>query len=259
MNKFEVVSAYADKAINIPTRATHAAAGYDFEVAEDIIIPSMEKMWYKALGSTWEDHPRTLSEIAKFTKEEKVKPTLVPTGIKCQLASDCYLELSVRSSTPLKHWLILANGVGIIDGDYYNNSDNEGHIYFQLINLSPFDIQLRKGDKIGQGIIKKYEVTDDDYKYEKKERAGGFGSTSATADYVERFANRCEHLANRCKPDNNCYDEISLTSISEDTNRYDSLINNLETDEKINGINIIAEKIQEIQDSLYKKLQLQYE
>ena len=182
MNKFEVVSAYADKGINIPTRATYAAAGYDFEVAEDIIVPSMEKMWYKALGSTWEDYPRTLSEIAKFTKKEKVKPTLVPTGIKCQLASDCYLELSVRSSTPLKHWLILANGVGIIDGDYYNNSDNEGHIYFQLINLSPFDIVLKKGDKIGQGIIKKYEVTDDDYKYEKQERAGGFGSTSAAAD-----------------------------------------------------------------------------
>ena len=182
MNKFEVVSAYADKGINIPTRATYAAAGYDFEVAEDIIVPSMEKMWYKALGSTWEDYPRTLSEIAKFTKKEKVKPTLVPTGIKCQLASDCYLELSVRSSTPLKHWLILANGVGIIDGDYYNNSDNEGHIYFQLINLSPFDIVLKKGDKIGQGIIKKYEVTDDDYTYEKQECAGGFGSTSAAAD-----------------------------------------------------------------------------
>ena len=126
-----------------------------------------------------------LADIAAFTKEYKVKPTLVPTGIKCQLANDCYLELSVRSSTPLKHWLILANGVGIIDGDYYNNSDNEGHIYFQLINLSPFDIVLKKGDKIGQGIIKKYEVTDDDYKYEKKERAGGFGSTSVAVDAAQ--------------------------------------------------------------------------
>ena len=182
MNKFEVVSAYANKEINIPTRATRAAAGYDFEVAEDIVVPSAKKLWDEALY--YITGPQyviiNLADIAAFTKEYKVKPTLVPTGIKCQLENDCYLELSVRSSTPLKHWLVLANGVGIIDGDYYNNPDNEGHIYFQLINLSPFDIVLKKGDKIGQGIIKKYEVTDDDYKYEKKERVGGFGSTNAT-------------------------------------------------------------------------------
>ena len=179
MNKFEVVSAYADKGINIPTRATHAAAGYDFEVAQDIIVPSMNTLWRGALTGNYVERTMTLSDMACFTKDNRVKPTLVPTGIKCQLESDCYLELSVRSSTPLKHWLILANGVGIIDGDYYNNPDNEGHIYFQLINLSPFDIRLKKGDKIGQGIIKKFEITDDDYKYEKKERAGGFGSTNA--------------------------------------------------------------------------------
>ena len=187
MNKFEVVSAYADKEINIPTRATHAAAGYDFEVAEDLIVPSAKKLWDEALY--YITGPQyvvmNLADIAAFTKEYKVKPTLVPTGIKCQLENDCYLELSVRSSTPLKHWLILANGVGIIDGDYYNNSDNEGHIYFQLINLSPFDIVLKKGDKIGQGIIKRFEVTDDDYKYEKQERAGGFGSTSVAVDAAQ--------------------------------------------------------------------------
>lgn len=187
MNKFEIVSAYTDKNISIPTRATQAAAGYDFEVAEDIVVPSMENMWRKALTDAWvSSEPWTLEHMANFTKREKVKPTLVPTGIKCQLASDCYLELSVRSSTPLKHWLILANSVGIIDSDYYNNPDNEGHIYFQLINLSPFDIQLKKGDKIGQGIIKKYELTDDDYKYEKAERAGGFGSTGHTAAPLPR-------------------------------------------------------------------------
>ena len=251
MNKFEVVSAYADKGINIPTRATYAAAGYDFEVAEDIVVPSMEKMWYKALGSTWEDHPRTLSEVAKFVKETKVKPTLVPTGIKCQLASDCYLELSVRSSTPLKHWLILANGVGIIDGDYYNNSDNEGHIYFQLINLSPFDIQLKKGDKIGQGIIKRFEVTDDDSKYEKKERAGGFGSTSAAAGAampttrgLRRETPICEDVAQMCMDD-----------FLQDAINPGTVIDVLGTQVDITGFKKVSEKVQEIQDNLYKQLQ----
>ena len=87
-----------------------------------------------------------------------------------------YLELSIRSSGPLKHWLMLANSVGIIDADYYNNSDNEGHIYFQIINLSPVPIQLKKGDIIGQGIIHKYITTEDDCA--NGERKGGFGSTN---------------------------------------------------------------------------------
>ena len=64
----------------------------------------------------------------------------------------------------------------IIDADYYNNPDNEGHIFFQLINLSPFPIQLHKGDKIGQGIIKSYLITEDDSA--DGLRTGGFGSTS---------------------------------------------------------------------------------
>lgn len=251
MNKFEVVSAYADKGINIPTRATYAAAGYDFEVAEDIVIPSMERLWYRALSPAYEHHTKTLEEMAKFTKAEKVKPTLVPTGIKCQLASDCYLELSVRSSTPLKHWLILANGVGIIDGDYYNNSDNEGHIYFQLINLSPFDIQLKKGDKIGQGIIKRFEVTDDDFKYEKKERAGGFGSTSAAADAampttrgLRRELPIYEDAAQMCMDD----------FLSEATST-DAVLNKLADDIEKTSFSELSQKVQEIQENLYKQLQ----
>jgi dUTP pyrophosphatase len=71
---------------------------------------------------------------------------------------------------------MLANGIGIIDADYYNNPDNEGHIYFQVLNLSPFDIVLSPGDRIGQGIIKKYELTEDDIA--EGERVGGFGSTT---------------------------------------------------------------------------------
>lgn len=251
MNKFEIVSAYADKEINIPTRATYAAAGYDFEVAEDIIVPAMEKMWYKALGSTWEDYPRTLSEVAKFTKEEKVKPTLVPTGIKCQLASSCYLELSVRSSTPLKHWLILANGVGIIDGDYYNNPDNEGHIYFQLINLSPFDIQLKKGDKIGQGIIKRFEVTDDDSKYEKKERAGGFGSTSAAADAAMPTA----RVLRRELPIYEDAAQMCMDDFLSEATSTDAVLSKLADDIEKTSFNELSQKVQQIQENLYKQLQ----
>ena len=64
----------------------------------------------------------------------------------------------------------------IIDSDYYNNPDNEGEIYFQLINLSPYDILIQEGEAIGQGIIKPYLVAEGDGA--TGARVGGFGSTS---------------------------------------------------------------------------------
>lgn len=176
MAKFEVVNKYKNDNIKIPVRATANSAGYDFEVAKDILIDSYSHLINVLMTQNNEYKPYYLSEIANITKRTKTKPTLVPTGIKCKMANDEYLEISVRSSCPLKHWLILANGVGIIDSDYYNNPDNEGEIFFQIINLSPFPIQLKKGDKIGQGIIKKYIITEDDAAI--GERSGGFGSTS---------------------------------------------------------------------------------
>ena len=189
MAKFEVVSKFAEAGINLPVRKTAESAGYDMEVAEDIIIPSFHNL----VDTMQKECPYTvevkdefyiynrpilnLEEVAAITKKTKAKPTLVPTGVKCRLEPDTYLELSVRSSCPLKYWLILANSVGIIDADYYNNPDNEGHIYFQMINLTPFDIQLKKGDTIGQGIIKPYLITEDDAA--NGNRKGGFGSTDA--------------------------------------------------------------------------------
>ena len=114
--------------------------------------------------------------MGRFTKEFNYKPTLVSTGMKCKLDPGTFLQLSVRSSSPLKYWLMLANGVGIIDADYYNNPDNEGEIFLQIYNLSPFNIQIKKGDAIGQGIILPYTVVEDDVAM--GERLGGFGSTN---------------------------------------------------------------------------------
>ena len=64
----------------------------------------------------------------------------------------------------------------IIDRDYADNPDNEGHIYFQIINFSPFPIALKKGDIIGQGIIKRYEIVEGDAA--AGVRTGGLGSTT---------------------------------------------------------------------------------
>lgn len=199
MSKFEKVSRFADVDIALPVRKTEGSAGFDFIVAEDVVVPAYTDLMYtlsnyehfdlynyypedsadftEALKHLAIKHNEglTLDEMAALTKKSKTKPTLVSTGMKCKLDPGTYLELSVRSSCPLKYWLILANSVGIIDADYYNNPDNEGEIFFQMINLSPFPIKLQKGDAIGQGIIKPYLVTEDDAA--TGSRVGGFGST----------------------------------------------------------------------------------
>ena len=184
MIKFQKVARFADVDLPLPTRGTANAAGYDFVVAEDIIVPSYTQLYSNIFRVFLKDEnpaedgspkPHTLDELAGVIKKANAKLTLVSTGMKCYLEPGTYLELSVRSSTPLKYWLFCANSVGVIDAGYADNPDNEGEIFFQLINLSPFPIQLKKGDRIGQGIIKHYLTTDDDNA--TGDRLGGFGST----------------------------------------------------------------------------------
>lgn len=175
---FQVVSKYADAGIALPVRKTESSAGHDLAAAEDIVIPSIWPMLEKAkrMLEVAEDEYINLDFMAEFTKQTGIRPTLVPTGLKCELDPDTYLELSVRSSTPLKYWIMMANGVGIIDADYYNNPDNEGHIFLQLFNISPFNLYVKKGEILAQGIVKPYLTFPDDEA--TGERLGGFGSTS---------------------------------------------------------------------------------
>ena len=180
MSKFEFVSKYADSELPLPSRKTADSAGYDLVAAEDIIIPSIFNMMDDVLENlTVEVKPDeyiSLENLGDITTKSNQIPNLVSTCVKCKLDPGTYLELTVRSSTPLKYWLILANGVGIIDKDYYNNPSNEGEIYLQVMNLSPFNVLIKKGEAIGQGIIKPYLTTEDDNA--SGERIGGFGSTS---------------------------------------------------------------------------------
>ena len=157
---FEIVSNFKKKDINLPVRKTNASAGYDFEAAESLIVPSIWKV---------------LAEKVFIGEATGLKATLIPTGIKSYMLDDEYLQLSIRSGTALKTGLILANGVGIVDSDYYNNPDNEGHIMFPVQNLGFKDKLIKKGERIGQGLFLKYLKVDDDIS--DGTRTGGFGST----------------------------------------------------------------------------------
>lgn len=185
--KFERVSAYPDAIL--PTRATEKAAGYDLYAAEDTVIPSYWVMMQKLeQASVPEDAIFALfgmkefkfkyQDITEALKDEQFKdyrPTLVPTGIKIYLDDDKSFDIQARSSLPRKNWLIVANAPGLIDADYANNPDNEGHIFVQLINLAPFPFTIKKGEKFAQGVIRQYFTVDNDT--HGGERIGGFGST----------------------------------------------------------------------------------
>ena len=156
MRKFAVAKGYEDKGVNLPKRATKNAAGYDFEAVEDIVIPSIWK------------------QILSGKVLQGIKPELVHTGIKAQMESDESLKLFNRSSNP-KLGLILANGVGVVDSDYFENPGNDGEIMFAFFNFWPKDVLVSKGQKIGQGVFQKFLLTDDDKT--TGIRVGGFGST----------------------------------------------------------------------------------
>ena len=173
--RFETVKKYQGQNDLIPRRATTQSAGYDMVAAEDYVIQP-----YIDMIRGYKDFPQSkvlsLDNIACWTKQSGLKPTLISTGVKVYLNSNQYLKLVSRSSSPLKYWLVCANSVGIIDADYVDNGSNEGEVFFQVINFSPFPIQIKRGDKICQGIICTYDtVTDDNV---TTSRVGGFGSTS---------------------------------------------------------------------------------
>jgi dUTP pyrophosphatase len=93
------------------------------------------------------------------------------------MQEDEFLGVHIRSSMAIKKGIRLVNNVGIIDADYYNNPDNEGHIMLALVNTGLEPIVLKKGERVAQGIFYKYLTTDDDKDTKKEDRSGGFGST----------------------------------------------------------------------------------
>lgn len=173
---FEIVSTKKNKGLHLPQRQTTQAAGYDFAAAEDFTLPSIWKGNF--LRVLWKLHHQQEVTATDLTDADAcLKPYLVPTGIKAYMQPSEFLLLANRSSGPLKRRLILPNGIGIVDADYYNNDGNEGEIFFQMINYGLRDYHIKKGERIGQGIFMSY-LTADGEEAPHKQRTGGFGSTN---------------------------------------------------------------------------------
>jgi dUTP pyrophosphatase len=115
----------------LPQRDSDSTAGYDIYLLEDLIIEP--------------------NEIKK-----------IPTGIKSFFGRDEVLFLIVRSSTGFKYNIRLCNQVGVIDADYYNNKNNEGHMWIKIQNEGNQRVIIPRGESIVQGIFLNYLTTRSD-------------------------------------------------------------------------------------------------
>lgn len=128
----------------LPKRATKHSAGYDFVSPVSVEIPPLSSV-------------------------------LVWTNIKAQFEDDEVLILCVTSGMG-KRGIMLANNLGIIDSDYFENEFNDGNIGFRLFNFTNTPYFLKEGEKVGQGIFTKFLKVDDE-NVVSTVRKGGFGST----------------------------------------------------------------------------------
>lgn len=143
--RFAPVSGYDGK-VQLPVRKTARSAGYDLEAAEEVQV-------------------------------EPGRVALVPTGLKAYMAEGDMLILAIRSSVAVKRGLMLANGIGVIDADYADNPDNEGHILVAVANQGSQAVLIQRGERIAQAIFTRYLTTVDDTA--AGERTGGIGSTGS--------------------------------------------------------------------------------
>jgi dUTP pyrophosphatase len=130
-----------DESATMPTYATPSSACFDFCTIEDATI-----------------YP---GEIVKLRTGLKLNPD-------CWIWQACCLKLYARSGLASKG-LGLANGVGVIDGDY------PGEIMGLMHNTSRVAVAVHKGDRIMQGELG--ELFRAALQTINPKRTGGFGST----------------------------------------------------------------------------------
>lgn len=147
---FELVSKYNNETILMPKRATKKSACYDIfnNTGNDIIL-----------------QPGQLSDA-------------MSTKVKSYMLDDEVLMAYVRSGHGFKYSVKLANSVGIIDSDYYNNEKNEGEIFIKLHNQGDKELVIKSNEAMAQFMFIKYLLADDDNFIDGNIRKDGFGSTS---------------------------------------------------------------------------------
>ena len=98
---------------------------------------------------------------------------LVPTGLAIELPAGYEAQIRPRSGLALKHSITLPNSPATIDPGY------RGELRVILLNLGRNSFEIRRGDRIAQMVISRYEAVE----WEEGDLAissrgiGGFGSS----------------------------------------------------------------------------------
>lgn len=119
---------------------------------------------------------------ARWTRYIAPKSTvLIPTGVKVAMDLWTVCLVFIRSSLPLKRWLMLANWVWVVDADY------RWEIWIQIYNSNDHEVKIEDMERIWQLVFTKY--SDNNYecdsemfdtreeKFPTKRWTGWFGST----------------------------------------------------------------------------------
>jgi dUTP pyrophosphatase len=133
-----------DPTVSLPGYGTPEAAGFDLAAAHDLVVAA--------------------GQVA-----------LVRTGLVIEVPAGHFLGIFARSSTPLKRGLLVANGVGVIDPDYSGPNDE---VMIQVLNFTHAAAQIRRGDRLAQGIVLPApRVSWDEVEEIRTTTRGGFGAT----------------------------------------------------------------------------------
>ncbi|MDW7660682.1 MAG: dUTP diphosphatase [Bacillota bacterium] len=126
---------------------------------------------YKTSGSSGMDLLSNNEEIITIQPMERY---LIPTGLFLEIPLGYEGQVRARSGLSIKNGITLVNCVGTIDSDY------RGELKIPIINLGDQPFEIKKGDRIAQLIVTKYEqvLWEETKEIEESSRGhGGFGST----------------------------------------------------------------------------------
>jgi dUTP pyrophosphatase len=177
MANFEIGVYKVDPTIPTPTRATEQAACWDIHLSLHGNIK-----WYNDEGSLNVISTDDLGVTAagKFVEILPGERFLLPTGIIFSIPPGTSLRIHARSSLAWKHGLMVANGTGIIDSDYFHET------FVVIANTGGSPVKLYEHDRIAQ--IEVLPVPSEEMVTIKEtsdlpgpttNRTGGFGSTGA--------------------------------------------------------------------------------
>lgn len=168
----------SDIAQYMPRRSTVNSAGYDFFMPYQV-TGYQGMVTYIPTGFKWNpSDSRIITSREEWVNQQYPDRVHPEKTIGLKVPNQVFLALYPRSSYGMKYGFRLLNTTGIIDADYYNNEDNEGHIIVAFTTST--DIQIKAGDKFCQGIIQPYFISAGEIEVNTI-RSGGMGSTDVNS------------------------------------------------------------------------------